>query len=323
MSAPAQSESPGQAADRRIRGLRPPKAYVDPYKAHGSVLEQERRPSGAIEQALTVFLAGAECPFTCSFCDLWKWTVDGATPPGALTAQLASVLHAHAVPAPDRLKLYNASNFFDQRAVPPEDLAGLALLASPFSGVTVESHASTIGPRTLAFARQLSGRLEVAMGLETIHPVAVAQLNKRLDLPRFDRAAAFLLDNDIDVRVFVLLGAPWVGAGEAVSSTVRTVEYAVERGASVVSIIPVRGGNGEMERLQTAGHFDPPNLLQLEAALDGCVQFAPAVVTADLWDIEQLPACEHCGFARTERLHRLNASGRAEPRVECLVCGAA
>ena len=323
MSASARSESPGQAADRRIRGLRPPKAYVDPYKAHGSVLEQERRPDGAIEQALTVFLAGAECPFTCSFCDLWKWTVDGATPPGALTAQLASVLDGHVGPVPDRIKLYNASNFFDQRAVPPEDLAGMARLASSFSGVTVESHASTIGPRTLAFARQLSGRLEVAMGLETIHPVAIAQLNKRLDLPRFDRAAAFLRDNDIDMRVFVLLGAPWVSIGEAVSSTVRTVEYAVERGASVVSIIPVRGGNGEMERLQAEEHFVPPSLLQLEAALDGCVQFAPAVVTADLWDIEQLPACEHCRFARVERLRRLNTSGCAEPRVECLVCGAA
>ena len=320
MSASAHSESPEQAADRRIRGLRPPKAYVDPYKAHGSVLEQERRPGGAIEQALTVFLAGAECPFTCSFCDLWKWTVDGATPPGALTAQLASVVNGHAGPVPDRIKLYNASNFFDQRAVPPEDLAGMALLASPFSGVTVESHANTIGPRTLAFARQLSGRLEVAMGLETIHPVAVAQLNKRLDLPRFDRAAAFLRDNDIDVRIFVLLGAPWVSIGEAVSSTVRTVEYAVERGASVVSIIPVRGGNGEMERLQSAGHFDPPNLSQLEAALDACVQFASAAVTADLWDIEQLPACAHCRAARIARLRRLNASGRAEPRVSCHMC---
>jgi len=320
VSASAQSESPGQAADRRIRGLRPPKAYVDPYKAHGSVLEQERRPNGAIEQALTVFLAGAECPFTCSFCDLWKWTVDGATPPGALTAQLASVLDGHVGPVLDRIKLYNASNFFDQRAVPPEDLAGMARLASSFSGVTVESHASTIGPRTLAFARQLSGRLEVAMGLETIHPVAVAQLNKRLDLPRFDRAASYLADNDVDVRVFVLLGAPWVSAGEVVSSTMQTVEYAVERGASVVSIIPVRGGNGEMERLQAEGHFAPPTLLQLEMALDGCARFTDAVVTADLWDLERLPACEYCRTARAERLGRLNATGRAEARVACLMC---
>ena len=137
------------AADRRIRSLRPPKAYVDPYKPHGSTLEQERRPGGRIEQALTVFLAGAECPFTCSFCDLWRWTMDGPTPPGALTKQLETVLHAFDGPAPDRLKIYNASNFFDQRAVPPEDVRGIAKLAAPFAAVTVESHASTIGAQTL------------------------------------------------------------------------------------------------------------------------------------------------------------------------------
>ena len=45
-----------------------------------------------------------------------------------------------------------------------------ARLERAFAGVTVESHASTIGPPTLEFARRLTGRLEVAMGLETIHP---------------------------------------------------------------------------------------------------------------------------------------------------------
>ena len=276
-----------------------------------------------MEQALTVFLSGAECPFTCSFCDLWKWTVAGATPPGALTAQLARALGAQAGPMPDRVKLYNASNFFDHRAVPPEDVQGMAQLTSAFSAVTVESHASTIGPRTLAFAQQIPGRLEVAMGLETIHPIAMAQLNKRLDLPRFERAASFLVANDIELRVFVLLGAPWVNGNEVVSSTVQTVEYAVARGASVISIIPVRGGNGEMERLQAAGHFRPPSMFQLEAALDACLHFTNAVITADLWDIEQLPACEHCRLARVDRLRRLNASGHAEPRVVCCECSAA
>src|SRR4029078_7928629 len=76
------------AADRRIRSLRPPKPHVDPYVAHVTVREEERRPDGRIERALTVFLAGAECPFTCSFCDLWRYTIDRPTPPGALVAQL-------------------------------------------------------------------------------------------------------------------------------------------------------------------------------------------------------------------------------------------
>jgi archaeosine synthase beta-subunit len=284
------------------------------------VLEEERRPGGKIERALTVFLTGAECPFTCSFCDLWQWTIDGPTPPGALTRQLESVLQTLDGPAPDRLKLYNASNFFDQRAVPPEDALGIARLAEPFAAITVESHANTIGPETLAFAGQVSSRLEVAVGLETIHPVAAAQLNKRLDLARFDSAARFLTEHGIDLRVFVLLGAPYVPADESVAWTVRTVEYAVERGASVVSIIPVRGGNGELERLRGLGQFTAPTLSQLEESLDLSMQFTSTVVTADLWDAERLPACEHCRPERVERLRRLNVDGRAEPRTSCGVC---
>ena len=311
------------ATDRRIRGLRPPKTRVDPYQAHGTLIDEERRPEGKIERALTVLLTGAECPFTCSFCDLWRWTIDRPTPPGALTRQLESVLQTLAGPAPDRLKLYNASNFFDQRAVPSEDLPAIASLTASFAAVTVESHANTIGPKTVAFARQISGRLEVAVGLETIHPVAAAQLNKRLEFARFDLATRFLSENGIDLRVFVLLGVPYVPADESVAWTVRSVEYAVERGASVVSIIPVRGGNGEMERLETLGHFAQPALSQLEDALDRCLQFASTVVTADLWDVERLSACEHCRAGRIARLRRLNVTGIAEPRIDCTICGGA
>ena len=315
--------------DRRIRALRPPRPHVDPWTAHGSVVDEERRPGGAVERALTVFLAGAECPFTCSFCDLWRWTTDGPTPPGALPRQLAQVLrevlpasHGAGSGSPQRLKLYNASNFFDRRAVPLEDRLALARLAAPFAGVTVESHVNTLGPETLAFARALAGRLEVAVGLETIHPVAAGRLNKRLDLDRFDRAARFLADHGIDLRVFVLLGAPFVPAAESVEWTVRTVEHAAARGAAMVAIIPVRGGNGEMERLAAEGAFTPPTLAELEEALERSVGLAPTVVTADLWDAERLDACAACRPARVARLARMNVTGRSEPRVACAACAA-
>jgi radical SAM enzyme (TIGR01210 family) len=311
------------ATDRRIRSLRQPKGHLDPYTAHGSLVEEERRPDGRIERALTVFMAGAECPFTCAFCDLWKWTIDGPTPPGALVRQLEQVLGALDGPLPDRVKLYTASNFFDRRAVPPEDLVGLAKTTSAFAAVTVESHASTIGPATLAFANEIEGRLEVAVGLETIHTQGMALLNKRLDLARFDRAAGYLGEHDMDLRVFVLLGAPHVPVEESVEWTVRTAEHAVQRGAAVVSIIPVRGGNGEMERLAALGHFVPPTFGQLEDALDRCVHFTNTVVAADLWDIERLSRCEACRASRVARLHRMNVSGRAEPRATCALCGAA
>lgn len=305
--------------DERIRGLRAPKPRVDPWKAHGWTVDEERRLSGVIERALTVFLTGAECPFTCAFCDLWRYTTDAPTPVGALPKQIADTLASMSGAHVDRVKLYNASNFFDRRAVPNEDLPRIAELCGAFAGVTVESHASTVGPMTLDFARRLPNgtRLEVAMGLETIHPHASARLNKRLDLARFDKAALFLTDHDIDLRVFVLLGAPYVPVAESVDWTVRSVEYAAQHGAAVVSIIPVRGGNGEMERLESVGHFRPPSLGQLESALERCLGVPNTVVTADLWDVEKLPACSECSQRRIERLRRLNVIGCAEPPVVC------
>jgi radical SAM enzyme (TIGR01210 family) len=308
--------------DARIRRLRSPKPVVDPWKAHGTVVEDERTRNG-VERAVTVFLTGAECPFTCSFCDLWRWTLDGPTPPGALPVQLGRALEQLSSPIPDRLKLYNASNFFDRRAVPAEDVPRIAELAAPFGAVTVESHANTIGPLTLEFAALLGGgRLEVAVGLETVHPVAAAHLNKKLDLDRFDRAAAFLADNEIDLRVFVLLGAPYVPVEESIEWTVRSVEHAAAQGAGRVAIIPVRGGNGELERLQEIGAFVPPTLTQLECALEQCLAIRSTVVTADAWDIDRLPGCENCRPQRVARIRAMNlcTGSRLPAPGSCSAC---
>jgi uncharacterized Fe-S cluster-containing MiaB family protein len=160
----------------------------------------------------------------------------------------------------------------------------------------------------------------VAIGLETIHPGAMLQLNKRLELSRFDAAARLLAEEGIDLRVFALLGAPHVPAEESVAWAARTVEHAVACGAAVVSIIPVRGGNGEMERLRALGAFTPPTLAQLEAALDRCLGFNGTAVGADLWDVALLPACETCRARRVERLGRINLTGRTEPRIVCEAC---
>ena len=286
------------------------------------LLEEERTPGGGLERALTVFLAGAECPFTCSFCDLWRYTIDGPTPRGALPLQLARALEELGPRFPERLKLYNASNFFDRRAVPAEDVPHLAELAARFENVTVESHAGTIGPLTLEFAALLSGRLEVAIGLETIHPAAAARLNKKLELAQFDRAAEFLRTQGIDLRVFVLLGVPHIPPAEQVDWTMRAVEYAVTRGAQRVAIIPVRGGNGEMERLQASGAFQQPTLVQLETALERCLSLG-AVVTADLWDVERLAACEACRERRVARLRLMNINPNPQSLIPnpCLQCG--
>jgi radical SAM enzyme (TIGR01210 family) len=304
-----------------VRALRPPRPPVDAWRPLGHHVEDERTPAG-LARTLTVFLAGAECPFTCVFCDLWKQTTDAPTPPGALPQQLRLALASVHGTAPRRVKLYNASNFFEPRAVPPTDLTAIASLVADFEVVTVECHPRLVlaGDAPAAFASALRGRLEVAMGLETVHPDAVGRLGKQMTLADYDAACARLRGDGIGIRAFVLLGAPFVPAVETVDWTVRSARHALAHGADVVSIIPVRGGEGGLERLAAEGTFRAPSLRQLEDALGAGMALGPGVVLADLWDADRLAACDRCRGPRLARLARMNASGLLEPLVPC-ECG--
>ncbi|TNF71857.1 MAG: radical SAM protein [Acidobacteria bacterium] len=309
------------SADRRIRDLRPAKDAVDAWNPLGVLVEEERTPDRGLQPSITIFLAGAECPFTCVFCDLWKQTLVGATPEGAIPAQLdAALRQVGTIPPGAGVKLYNASNFFDPRAVPRSDLPAIVERLAPFARVTVECHPRLAGEQALELAALLDGRLEVAMGLETAHPQALLRLNKRMELEDFGRAAALLCPAGIGVRAFVLVGAPFVPTAETVEWAVRSVEYALERGAEVVTLIPVRSGNGELDRLERSGEFVPPTLNQMEAALERALELDRGVVLADMWDIERLIDCPGCGPERVARLERMNLSGRLEDPVGCPQC---
>lgn len=282
----------------------------------------ERLPARGAVAVLTVLLAGAECPFTCVFCDLWRETLDGPTPRGALPAQLRKVLaQAGSLPQPCAVKLYNASNFFAQRAVPVEDEPELAEILTPFARVTVECHPRLVGDRCLAFAQRLGSRLEVAMGLETVHPQALPRLNKGMTVDDFDRAARTLRAAGIGLRCFVLVGAPFVPRGAAVDWAVRSAAHAFERGATRVALIPVREGNGALEALRRRGDFVPPTLDDLEQALERCLQLGSGLVAADLWQAARFAACPACAAVRLDRLARMNRTGAREPRQGCDHCG--
>ena len=302
--------------------MRPDKPGVDPWQPIDVFVEEERQADGTLESCLTVFLAGAECPFTCVHCDLGRFTVDGPTPAGALPAQLAQALASGIGELlPPAIKLYNASNFFDPRAVPPDDLPALAAQLATFRRVTVECHPRLVGERCLEFAGLLAARLEVAMGLETVHPTALPRLNKQMTLEEFDAAAALLKRAGIGTRAFVILSPPFVPARDAVPWAVRSVEHALNVGADVVSLIPMRGGDGELRRLEDEGLLVPPSLETFERAMEECLGLGRDVVLADLWDVEAMPQCVACGPRRIAHLREMHRTGQAGPRVRCNRCG--
>jgi radical SAM enzyme (TIGR01210 family) len=306
-----------------VRALRAPRPAVDPFSILGVAEEAERQPDGTVARAATLFLAGAECPWACVFCDLWRYTLDGATPPGAIPRQIEQGLAALRQP-PDVLKLYNASNFFDDRAVPPEDDAAIAELVRSLRRVVVECHPRLCGERAVGFARRLDGELEVALGLETTDRRAQARLGKGATLDDFARAADLLRAAGAHVRAFLLVGVPHVPLEEQVDAVVASALFARDRlGACHVSLIPVRGGNGALERLAAHGAFAPPSLALLETAFDRCLdEVRGPVSTVDLWDLERLASCGACFAARRARLEAANLEGRSAERVACAACGA-
>ena len=93
-----------------------------------------------------------------------------------------------------QVKLYNAGSFFDPRAVPEEDYDGVAAHIAGLERVVVESHPALVGCRVDLFLEALNRhctmgtatiQLEVAMGLETVHPEALDRLNKRMTVDEF------------------------------------------------------------------------------------------------------------------------------------------
>lgn len=158
------------------------------------------------------------------------------------------------------------------------------------------------------------------MGLETVHPEAVSRLNKQMTLDEFTGAADQLRSHGIGVRAFVLLSPPFVPASESVQWTLRTLEFAWQQGVEVASVIPVRGGNGELERLGELGLFHPPSLAILEETMCRALATSRGVLLADLWDAERLPACPACRGERLSALQAMNRTGIVGSSVECPVC---
>lgn len=317
--------------DRRVLELRGPKAVLDPHRAYAAAWEEERDEQGALAPTAVVFLTNRECPFHCVMCDLWVNTLDTPVPRGAIARQIRDALAT--LPPARHIKLYNAGSFFDPQAIPVQDYDEIAAGVAGFDRVIVESHPAFLrgayGEACKRFRDLVGGRLEVAVGLETVHQDALAALNKRMTLDDFANAAAFLARHAIPLRVFVLLDPPFVPHHDAAEWALSSVRTARSVGASVCAVIPVRGGNGALDALPVEqrprlGLRDLEWVMQ-ESLSDAGGPAGPPPrarmrVFADLWDIERLFDCA-CSRDRAARLARMNREQTVPPPVTCACVG--
>jgi archaeosine synthase beta-subunit len=320
MSGLLPSTYPARGAERDawILSRRPARESLDPFVPYEYFVEEECAHDGAVKPVATIFLTNRECPFRCLMCDLWRNTLTETVPVGAIPVQIDYALHKLS-PA-RQLKLYNSGSFFDPHAIPPEDYAAVAQRANRFERLIVENHPALIGDACLRFRDLLGGRLEVAMGLETVHPEAAGALNKRMTLEQFSSAAKFLRGNGIDLRVFILVQPPFVPAAEALHWAERSLDFAMECGATAAVLIPTRAGNGAMEALLARGDFSPPSLDTLESAMEYGLRLGASRVFADLWGMRE--SCEDCHAHRVARLRRMNLQQAVLDRIPCTRCGA-
>jgi radical SAM enzyme (TIGR01210 family) len=324
------------ARDRLVLERRGPRPAHDPWRHQGVVVEDERSADGHPIRMATAFLTGRECPWRCTMCDLWRYTTVEDTPRGAIPQQIAAArAEAEAGHAPiEGMKLYNAGSFFDPRAVPEVDYEAIAVALAGLPHIVVESHPALVRDRrgrvdrwldALAANREPAGRhatLEVAIGLETVHPDALNRLNKRFTVDGFRRAAAALLDRGIAVRVFLLLSPPFVPEREQDDWLQRSLDVSFASGATVVSLVPTRAGNGAMDELSTLGLFRAPRLADIERSIELALIHAGGRgrVFVDLWDLERFAACGQCLASRRQRLHVLNLEQQIAPRLQCQAC---
>ncbi|MFP6765964.1 MAG: radical SAM protein [Planctomycetaceae bacterium] len=310
--------------DSEILAARGPRHELDVMRPWAFLVEPESSPAGTLDDVATIFLTNKECPIRCLMCDLWQNTTEGTVPAGAIPAQIDFALSQ--LPAARHIKLYNSANFFDPLSIPVADYEAIARRVQGFESCIVENHPKLCGDRVLRFRDQLLEshvQLEVALGLESVHPDVLPRLNKQMTLDDFDRAVEFLVTEGIQVRSFVLLRPPFLSDQEGVEWAVRSVQHAFESGVSVCSVVPTRAENGIMQQIQQDGWFAPPSLAAMEETLERCQELAATGqqrVFVDLWDADRFATCAVCAADRIQRLQRMNWNQRYEESCESACC---
>jgi hypothetical protein len=156
------------------------------------------------------------------------------------------------------------------------------------------------------------------MGLETAHPGVLAKLNKQMTLDQFSTAANFLLRNGMDLRVFILVQPPYMQAAEALPWAERSLDFAMEHGATAATLIPTRAGNGVMEELMVDGRFA---LNTVESAMEYGLGLKAGRVFVDLWGVRA--SCASCQAQRVARLREMNLRQVVLDRITCTQCDGA
>ena len=152
----------------------------------------------------------------------------------------------------------------------------------------------------------LKPELQIAVGLETVHPEVLRKLNKQMTLEDFRNSINYLTQNGIRSRAFILLRPPFLTESEGIYWAQRSIDFAFKIGVECCTVIPVRAGNGAMDQLLDNGDFNLPKIHSLEMVLEYGIGLNSGRVFADVWDLGLFSSCKKCIKQRISRLTTMN-----------------
>ncbi len=266
--------------------------------------EREPDGNGGEIDTTTLLLTASTCPVGCSMCDLHLNTLATATPRGSIPAQIDAAL-ANRLRS-GWIKLYNSGNFFDPRSIPPSDYPAIARQCQGFSRIVVENHPKFGAERLRRFHSLVDVPLEIAVGLETVQPRWLNRLGKQMTRDDFYRYARWLRSEDVDLRVFLIVGVPGIDVTESIRWARLSVRYAVACGARHISLIPARSGHGWNGLADRLPAFSCDALIELQQRAIGDAG-GRAAITIDLWNVA-------ADAPRLDELRRGNLRQRVDAR---------
>lgn len=174
-----------------------------------------------------------------------------------------------------------SGSMFDRKEVPREALTGILhiLQQSAFERILFETRAETITEDTIALCKQILGDrfYGVYIGLESASPFLLKYcINKQLSLHKAAQAIDICKAQNVNIIANVLVGIPFLNAEESMESTVKTIKWALARGASGCDLFPVHiKSSTPLEVLYRKGIYSPPSLWELAEII--------ARLDSDIW----------------------------------------
>ena len=217
---------------------------------------------GRLEDALVIIMRTGGCRWAktsgCLMCGYSRDTYDGKITTADLTAQYNRAMEKYS--GQKIVKIFNSGSFLDENEIPPEVRdAILKDLDEKAARIVIESRAEFITDDVLDKLGEITGKLEVALGLETASDeINKSCVNKGATFDDYKQAAGMIHRHGYRVRSYVLLKPPFLTESDAITDTWNTMEK-IRNITDVISINPVNVQKWTVvEKLWKNRQYRPP-----------------------------------------------------------------